>query len=193
MEEELLGLIYEKGFQYNEAGEFILASGKKSKFYVDCRKVTSLAKAKYLMSRIIYEKIAELQVDAIGGPEVGAIPIADAVSYASYLEGDEVKSFWIRKQAKGHGLKKWIEGDVTNGDRVVIVDDVITTGKSTIEALRRAREAGLVVVKVIALVDREEENGKQNLEAEGVSVEALFTVSDLMKAHGKESANRHGL
>ena len=183
MEKELLRLIYEKGFKFSEEATFKLASGKMSSYYIDCRVVTSLAKAKYLISHVMFKKIVDLNVAAIGGPEVGALPIADAVSYASYLHGKEIKSFWIRKEAKGHGLKKWIEGDVKKGDRVVIVDDVITTGKSTIDAMRRAREGGLIVVKAMVLVDREEEEGKQNIEREGVKVEALFTVSDLMRFH----------
>jgi orotate phosphoribosyltransferase len=183
MEKELLRLIYEKGFKFSEEATFKLASGKMSSYYIDCRVVTSLAKAKYLISQLMFKKIVDLNVAAIGGPEAGAIPIADAVSYASYLHGKEIKSFWIRKEAKGHGLKKWIEGDVKEGDRVVIVDDVITTGTSTIDAMRRAREGGLIVVKAMVLVDREEEEGKHNIEREGVKVEALFTVSDLMRFH----------
>ena len=183
MEQELLRLIYEKGFKFNEEATFKLASGKMSNYYIDCRVVTSLAKAKHLISQVMFKKIVDLNVAAIGGPEVGAIPIADAVSYASYLHGKEIKSFWIRKEAKGHGLKKWIEGDVKEGDKVVIVDDVITTGTSTIDAIKRAREGGLIVVKAMVLVDREEEEGKQNIEREGVTVEALFTVSNLMRFH----------
>jgi len=183
MEKELLRLIYEKGFKFSEEAPFKLASGKMSSYYIDCRVVTSLAKAKYLISQVMFKKIIDLNVAAIGGPEAGAIPIADAVSYASYLHGKEIQSFWIRKEAKGHGLKKWIEGDVKEGDRVVIVDDVITTGTSTIDAIRRAQEGGLIVVKAMVLVDREEEDGKQNIEREGVKVEALFTVSDLMRFH----------
>jgi len=185
MEKELLRLIYEKGFKFSEEATFKLASGKMSSYYIDCRVVTSLAKAKYLISQVMFKKIVDLDVAAIGGPETGAIPIADAVSYASYLHGKEIKSFWIRKEAKGHGLQKWIEGDVKEGDRVVIVDDVITTGTSTIDAMRRAREGGLIVVKAMVLVDREEERGKQNIEMGGVKVEALFTVSDLMRFHEK--------
>ena len=183
MEKELLRIIHEKGFKFSEEATFKLASGKMSKFYIDCRVVTSLAKAKYLISQIMFKKIADLNVTAIGGPEAGAIPIADSVSYASYLQGKEIKSFWIRKEAKGHGLKKWIEGDVHEGDSVVIVDDVITTGKSTIDAIKRAREGGLTVVKAMVLVDREEEEGKKNIENEGVEVEALFAVSDLIRFH----------
>jgi len=192
MEEELLELIHRKGFKYSEEKIFKLSSGKVSNFYVDCRVVNSSAKAKYLISYIIYRKIDNLHIDAIGGPATGAIPIADAVSYASYLEGKDIKSFWIRKTPKGHGLKKWIEGDVKSGDRVIIVDDVITTGKSTIEALQRSREAGLNVVKVIVLVDREEEEGRQNIEKEGVRVEALFTISDLMRIKEGREARGEG-
>jgi len=188
MEEALLSLLYEKGFQYSEEASFKLSSGKSSKFYIDCRVVTSHAKAKYLLSHLLYKRIAALAIDAIGGPETGAIPIADAVSYLSYLEGSEIKSFWIRKNPKGHGLKRWIEGDVKKGDRVVVVDDVITTGKSTIDALQRAREADLHVVKVMVLVDREEEAGKENIEKEGVAVEALFTIRDLMRMHNEVKA-----
>jgi orotate phosphoribosyltransferase len=183
MEKELLKMVCEKGFKFSEEASFKLASGKMSNYYVDCRVVTSLAKAKYLISEAMLKKISDLNVAAIGGPEAGAIPIADAVSYASYLHHKDIKSFWIRKEAKGHGLKKWIEGDVKEGDRVVIVDDVITTGKSTIDAIRRAREGGLVVVKAMVLVDREEDQGRQNIEKEGVPVEPLFTVSDLVRFH----------
>lgn len=183
MEKELLRLIYEKGFKFSEEPTFKLASGKMSSYYIDCRVVTSLAKAKHLISQVMLKKIVDLNVSAIGGPEAGAIPIADAVSYASYLDGKEIKSFWVRRESKGHGLKKWIEGDVKEGDRVVIVDDVITTGMSTVDAIKRAREGGLIVVKAMVLVDREEEQGKQNIEKEGVKVEALFTVSDLMRLH----------
>ena len=188
MEEELLEIIHEKGFKYSEEETFKLASGKLSKFYIDCRVVTSLAKAKYFISRIIFERITGLNAAGIGGPETGAIPIADSVSYASYLQGKEINSFWIRKEAKGHGLKKWVEGDIKAGDRVVIVDDVITTGKSTIDAIKRAREAGLDVVKVMVLVDREEEEGKQNIEKQGVEVEALFTIKDLMRVRERKTA-----
>ncbi|HEX8948501.1 MAG TPA: phosphoribosyltransferase family protein, partial [Dissulfurispiraceae bacterium] len=87
---------------------------------------------------------------------LGADPIADAVAYTSYLKDKPIQAFVVRKSAKSHGTMQWIEGNVKAGDRVVVVDDVITTGKSTIEAITRAREAGLEIVKVVALVDRQE-------------------------------------
>jgi orotate phosphoribosyltransferase len=183
VEETLLQLIYDHGFKYSEEASFKLASGKMSNFYIDCRVVTSLAKAKYLLSHLVYRKIENLDPAAIGGPAVGAVPIADAVSYLSFLMGKEIKSFWVRKEPKGHGLKKWIDGDVKAGDRVVIVDDVITTGGSTIEAIQRAREGGLEVAMVVVMVDRQEDEGKKRIESEGVKVEALFTIKDLMRLH----------
>nr|MBP7323479.1 orotate phosphoribosyltransferase [Deltaproteobacteria bacterium] len=181
MSDKLLRLIYDQGFRFSEEATFKLASGKMSNFYIDCRVVNSLAAGKYFVSQMVYDKIASLDIKAIGGPALGAIPIADAVSYLSFLVGKDVSSFWIRKEPKGHGLKKWIDGNVASGDRVVIVDDVITTGQSTIDALQRAREAGLEVVKVVVMVDRQEDNGRQNIEKEGVEVEALYTINDLMK------------
>jgi orotate phosphoribosyltransferase len=181
MSDELLELIYTKAFKYSDQPTFKLASGKMSNFYVDCRVVSSLARGKYFIAHMVYDKISHLNVSAIGGPALGAIPIADAVSYQSHLVGKDISSFWIRKEPKRHGLQKWIDGNVTSGDKVLIVDDVIPTGKSTIDALQRARDAGLNVLKVVVLVDRQEETGKQNIEKEGVAVEALYTIDDLMK------------
>ncbi len=181
MRDALLELIHDKAFRYSDEPLFKLASGKMSNFYVDCRVVSSLARGKYYVSHMIYDRISHLDIAAVGGPALGAIPIADAVSYLSHLVGKDISSFWIRKEPKGHGLQKWIDGNVEGGDRVVIVDDVITTGASTIEALHRARDAGLNVVKVIVLVDRQEENGRHNIEKLGVKVEALYTIQDLMQ------------
>ena len=181
MSDELLQLLYDKGFKYSDEPTFKLASGKMSNFYVDCRVVSSLARGKYYIGHMVYNRISDLDIAAIGGPALGAIPIADAVSYLSHLVGKDISSFWIRKEPKGHGLQKWIDGNVGSGERVVIVDDVITTGQSTINALLRAREAGLLVEKVVILVDRQEENGRQNIEKEGVTVEVLYTMEDLMR------------
>ena len=181
MSDELLQLIYDKAFKYSDEPTFKLASGKMSNFYVDCRVVSSLARGKYYIGHMVYDRISNLDIAAIGGPALGAIPIADAVSYLSHLVGKDISSFWIRKEPKGHGLQKWIDGNVSSGDSVVIVDDVITTGGSTIDALQRSREAGLNVEKIIVLLDRQEENGKQNIEKEGVVVEALYTIEDLMR------------
>jgi orotate phosphoribosyltransferase len=155
-----------------------------SNFYIDCRKVTHNAEGKYLIGNIIFQMIQGLQVDAVGGLTLGADPIASSVAYTAYLNKQMINSFVIRKEQKEHGLKKLIEGAVKDGDRVVIVDDVITTGGSTIRAIKSAREEKLEVVKVVALVDREE-GGKEEIEKYISSVEPVFTKTKLLAAYKK--------
>ncbi len=184
MLKELTDLILEKSLKVADEPIFELASGKKSNLYIDCRKTTKNARGAYLIGNIIYDKISKLDVDAIGGLTMGADPVADAVAYTSVLKGKLINSFSVRKKAKEHGLKRVIEGDVKNGDRVVIVDDVATTGQSTIEAIENARAGGLHVVKVIILVDRQE-GGRENILKHNVDFEAILTKQDLLDEYYK--------
>lgn len=179
MLKELTDLILEKSLKVADEPIFELASGKKSNLYIDCRKTTKNARGAYLIGNIIYDNISNLDVDAIGGLTMGADPVADAVAYTSVLKGKLINAFSVRKDAKKHGLKRIIEGDVNNGDRVVIVDDVATTGQSTIEAIENARAGGLHVVKVIILVDRQE-GGRENILKHDVDYEAILTKQDLL-------------
>jgi orotate phosphoribosyltransferase len=157
-----------------------LASGVLSPVYIDCRLALSYPEARQLVGRLIYDRVRSLDLDAVGGLLVGAYPIAIAVSDAAHsLSGKVIRAFGVRKEPKEHGLKKVIEGDVSRGQRFLIVDDVITSGKSTIEAIRKCRQEGLEVLKAIALIDRQEQDGRRNIEAEGVAFEALFTLDDL--------------
>ncbi len=178
----LLTLIIEKAFKYSDTPSFTLASGKMSTYYIDCRKVTHSAEGKVLIGKIMHEMIKALRIHAAGGLTMGADPIACALSYASFVQGSPVASFSIRKEPKGHGLKKQVEGDVREGDRVAIVEDVITTGGSTIKAIAAARNEGLDVVKVLALVDREE-GGRSEIQKLVDDIEVLFTTSDLIAAY----------
>jgi orotate phosphoribosyltransferase len=162
MRERLIRLIYERAFKYSKEPIFKLVSGKMSNYYFNCKTVTLSPEGMYLIGNIIFDMIQPLKVHAIGGLTLGADPIAYAVAYTSYLRGENIEAFVIRKTAKSHGTMQWIEGNIKEGDRVVIVDDVITTGKSTIEAITRAKEAGLNIVKVITLVDRQE-GGYENI------------------------------
>ncbi|NVM57946.1 MAG: orotate phosphoribosyltransferase, partial [Desulfobacterales bacterium] len=114
----------------------------------------------------------------------GADPVAMATAFASYLKGKPLKAFSIRKTQKGHGIVKWIEGDIKPGERVVIVEDVVTTGDSTIKAVERARAEGLDVVKVVVLVDRQE-GGVEAVKEHGGSAESILTIEDLMAVHRK--------
>lgn len=186
MKERLIRLLIEKAFKYSEEPIFKLVSGRVSNYYFNCKTVTLHPEGMYLIGNIIFDMIGKLPVDAIGGLTLGADPIADAAAYTSYLKGKPVEAFVVRKSAKSHGTMQWIEGNVKAGDKVVIVDDVITTGKSTMEAIARAREAGFKIVKVIALVDRQE-GGYENvvesvkdIKTEYPLVEAVVTRDEVM-------------
>ena len=149
MEEQLKRLLFETGAV--KTGEFILSSGKKSSFYIDCRKVTLHPQGAKLIGKIILEKIKGLKVDAIGGLTLGADPIISTVVALSDIPG-----FIVRKKEKEHGTKQKIEGLIAPGWKVVIVEDVATTGASALEAIQAAEAVGAKVVKVISVVDREE-------------------------------------
>jgi orotate phosphoribosyltransferase len=189
MKGRLIRLIYERAFKYSEEPIFKLVSGRMSNYYFNCKMVTLNPEGMYLIGNIIFDMIKDLNVKGIGGLTLGADPIADAVAYTSYLKEKPIEAFVVRKSAKSHGTMQWIEGDVKAGDKVVIVDDVITTGKSTIEAITRAKEAGLDIVKVIALVDRQE-GGYENImeqlkdiKGDYKLVEAVVTRDDVMRLY----------
>ena len=174
----LLELLIRDSFQYSETDVFKLASGKMSPYYINCKKTTYNAEAMNLIGEILFQKVFPLDVDGIGGLTLGADPIALAVSMISFQKGKPVNTFVIRKKPKEHGLKYSIEGNLEGIKRVVIVEDVITTGQSTIEAVTKAKEAGLEIVKVIALVDREE-GGKEEVLKSVSNFEALFTKTEI--------------
>lgn len=149
MKEELKKLLRETGAF--KTGEFTLSSGKKSNFYIDCRKVTLHPKGAKLIGKIILEKIKGIKVDAIGGLTLGADPITSAVVTLSDIPG-----FIVRKKEKEHGTKQKIEGLIEPGWNVVIVEDVATTGASALQAIEAVEAVGAKVVKVISVIDREE-------------------------------------
>jgi orotate phosphoribosyltransferase len=179
MKERLIELVLERAFKYSEEPVFKLVSGRMSNYYFNCKAVTLHPEGMHLIGNIIFEMIKDSGAKGIGGLTLGADPVADAVAYTSFLKGRPIEAFVVRKSAKSHGTKQWIEGNIRGGDKVVIVDDVITTGKSTIEAINKAKEAGLDVIKVIALVDRQE-GGRENIEALGHRVEAVITREEVM-------------
>lgn len=152
----LLELIKAKKAFRREA--VILASGKASDFYFDGKQITLDPEGLCLMAKLILRQLTPGEATSIGGPTLGADPIAAAVSVLSFQLGWQppLKAFIVRKQPKGHGLKKAIEGQLTAGESVVVVEDVITTGGSIKEAIDRIEEAGARVAKIICLLDREE-------------------------------------
>jgi len=177
----LLQLIREKSYQERPV---VLSSGKTSSFYFDGKQTTLNPEGAYLTGKLFYRKIKNfpLPVDAVGGMTLGADPIITGIAIVSFLEGDPLPSFIIRKEPKKHGTCRWIEGmaNVPRKAKVAIVEDVVTTGATTLQAISRAEEEGLQVVQVLALIDREE-GGSQHLSDKGYRLESLFTLADFKK------------
>jgi orotate phosphoribosyltransferase len=187
MKERLIEIILERSFKYSDNPPFTLVSGRKSNYYFNCKPTTLDPEGMNLIGELIFAMLADADVTAAGGLTLGADPIANALSVISFQKGKPIQSFIVRKDVKDHGTKSGIEGNVLPGDRVAILDDVITTGGSTITAIERARGAGLVVERVIALIDREEEGGRANIEAHITRVDAILTRTEIMSRYqGKE-------
>jgi len=195
----LLDLLRELSF---ERRQVVLASGRESDFYIDCKRTTLTAEGHALIGRLLLEKVRRIAppVRAVGGLTLGADPIASAVAMASFLERerwgepsmsggrergerapDPIDAFIVRKEPKGHGTGQWIEGrrTIPDGSRVVVIEDVVTTGGSAIKAIERCRAEALDPVACLALVDRLE-GGRDAIEAQGVPLDALFTRKDFL-------------
>jgi len=162
-------------------GDFTLASGRRSTLYVDARLTTMSPDGLALIGPTALDAIARAgwDVDAVGGLTLGADPVSYAIAYASALAGRPVRAFTVRKEAKQHGTGRLIEGPFRSGDRVVVVEDVITTGGSALRAVEAIRAAGGTVVGVLAVVDREE-GGREAIEGAGLPVVALARAADIV-------------
>ena len=147
MKQELIDILCRHSFKYTEEPSFKLVSGRLSSFYVNCKPTTLSARGMYLVGHLMFNEIKDSSVSAVGGLTFVADPIAVATAFASALEAQPVNAFSIRKSRKDHGIIRWMEGDVNPGQSVVIIDDVATTGGSTIKAIERAQSEGLEVVK----------------------------------------------
>ncbi|AEH24285.1 orotate phosphoribosyltransferase [Pyrococcus yayanosii] len=179
--ERLIDLIFEEGcIQF---GHFILTSGKESNYYIDVKKLITNPEALGLIAELIIQKAKELGLDfnKVAGPELGAVPIATAVALKS---GKPL--LIVRKKKKEHGTGKQIEGEVKPGDKVLLVEDVTTTGGSVLRAAEVLREAGAKIVGVFVVVDREE-GARENLEAKGLQLHPLILVSELFERRSKKS------
>ena len=183
MKERLKQLILQFAFQYSETPSFKLAHGGVSRFYFNCKRFTLDPEGQYLIGNLVFQAIRDLKPAGIGGLTLGADPVANAVAYTSWLEREPVQAFVVRKKQKDHGIVSLIEGKVKAGDRVVVVDDVITTGGSTLQAIAACRDAGMEVVKAVVLVDRQEMNGRENILKEVPEVEALVTRDEIMELY----------
>lgn len=184
MKEELIRLLCEKSFKYTPEPTFKLVSGRMSRFYVNCKPTILQPRGMYLVGHLMFDAISDLHPDGVGGLTFGADPIAMATAFASELKGAPINAFSIRKTKKDHGIAQWVEGDLAQGARVVVIDDVATTGGSTIKAVERAKENGLAVVRAVVLVDRQE-GGLDNIRKHVPDTLALITRDELMAAVGK--------
>lgn len=158
-------------------GEITLSSGATSQFYFDMWRTACDPEGSNLIADLVLEEIANDKVDYIGGLEVGAVPIVACVSQKSFQTDRPIPAFYVRKKPKDHGTRKAIEGQIAKGRRVVIVDDVTTSGGSALKAVEAAREFGCTVVKVITVVDRLE-GAAERFAAEGCPFVALLSADD---------------
>lgn len=149
--DRLKDLFRERALQF---GDFTLASGKKSSYYVNSKKVLFHAEAITLLGELLYDATKDLDFQAIGGLEVGAIPMAAAALTAFHRNGRHLEGFFVRKQAKEHGSKERLEGQVKAGDKVVVIDDVLTTGGSVVQAIEAVEALGASVLRVVCICDR---------------------------------------
>jgi len=176
-----LSILKEKSY---EKRKVVLSSGRESDFYIDCRQTTLHAEGALLTGRLFCAMLeAGERPEAVGGITLGADPIVTAVSLTSVLRGWPIPAFIIRKEPKKHGTAQWIEGtkNLKEGMRVAILEDVVTTGASTLKAIERAVLSGLVVTRVLCLVDRNE-GGADAVAGAGYRIEPMFLKEDVENA-----------
>lgn len=170
----LIALVRDKALKF---GDFTLASGKKAKYYLDGKQVTLDAAGARLIGEGILDLLSGDMPAAVGGMSIGADPITAAVVTLAGVRDLPLKGFMVRKEAKGHGTNRFIEGPVQSGDRVAIVEDVVTTGGSSILAIERCREFGLIVDRVVAIIDRME-GGREAFANLDIPFDSLLTIRD---------------
>lgn len=159
-------------------GSFVLSSGKTSNYYLDGRVITLTPEGAYLVASIMLEMAKGRNIDAIGGPTLGADPIVGAVAALAHLKNISIKTFIVRKAAKEHGMGKQVEGPALEaGSRVILVDDVATTGKALIEAKDALDKIGIIADTAFVIVDRKE-GAADNLAKAGLKLESIFSIVD---------------
>jgi orotate phosphoribosyltransferase len=174
-QKKLIELVHQHALQF---GDFTLASGKKASFYLDCRKLTLDGESANVIAKGMLEVLGDNLPDSVGGMTIGADPITAAVVTVAWQQQKNIKGFIVRKTAKEHGTKKMVEGPVVSGQTAVMLEDVVTTGGSSLRAIEHAREYGLEVDRLITIIDRGQETAKI-FDAVGVKFHALLTLADL--------------
>jgi orotate phosphoribosyltransferase len=175
LKEKLFNLLNQEALT---RGKFVLSSGKVSDYYLDGRVITLSPQGAYLVASIILDMLKGEILDAIGGPTLGADPIVGALAALSYINRQPIKTFIVRKQAKEHGRLQQVEGPaLKNGNRVILVDDVATSGKAILEAKQVLDKIGVIADKAIVIVDRNQ-GAVNNLAKVGVKLESIFKIAD---------------
>ncbi len=176
-EMQLLELLKTRSFKFKPGG-FRLASGGVSDYYIDGKMTQVFSEAAALIGEILYNRTKDLDIDGIGGLEVGAVPLTTAAVISYHLHGRKMEGFWVRDKEKTHGTRKLVEGNLKDGARVVILDDVITKGTSSVKAIKEVQAKGCEVVMVLTLVDRLQ-GAEELFRAEGVTnFQSVFTIRD---------------
>lgn len=176
LKERLLALLKKEAFK---KGNFILSSGKTSNYYLDGRIITLTPEGAYLVANIILQIIKGQDIDAVGGPTLGADPIVGALAAISYAQAQPMKTFIVRKAVKEHGTQRQVEGPLLKeGSRVILVDDVATTGKALIEAKEALEKIGVHARRAMVIVDRNE-GAKENLAKYNIELSSIFRIEEL--------------
>lgn len=171
----LIELVKQQALKF---GQFTLASGRQASFYLDCKQITLDAAGATLVGEGLLDLLGEPWPDAVGGMSIGADPIVGAMLAEAGRRGRKLRGFLVRKEPKGHGTGQYLEGPVKAGQRVVIVEDVVTTAGSSLRAAERAQQFGLEVTQVLAIIDRLE-GGREAVSAKGWPLKTLLTIRDL--------------
>ncbi len=178
LKKQLYDLIKKDAF-YKE--KVVLSSGKESTCYIDIRRISLQSKGNYLISNLLWESIQKQEFTAVGGPTLGADPIISGLSYHAYLKNEPINTFIVRKEQKKHGRTRLIEGPpLEKGAKVIIIDDVATSGKSLVTAIDKLNDYGITTIKAYAVIDREE-GATQALAKKDCLLESLFKLSEFTK------------
>lgn len=172
--QQLIDLFKERALKF---GDFTLASGKKASYYLDGKQITLHSQGLKLVSEGMLELLADFEYEAVGGMVIGADPIVGGILAVAAEKGQELNGFLVRKESKGHGTQKYVEGPVKPGMKVVIVEDVVTTGGSSLKAVDRVEEFGCEVVAVIGIIDRME-GGAASYAERNLAFRSLLTIED---------------
>lgn len=179
MKARLLELLRDRSF---ERKRVVLASGKESDFFIDCKQTALTAEGHALIGELFFELVKPMNVAAVAGVELGGCPLASAVALVSFQKGAPIDALYVRKAAKDHGSQRMIEGNtrLAKGARIAMLEDVVTTGGSTIRAMDVLRQAGYEIAGVVALVDRLE-GGREAIQENGVSLTVLYTRRNFIR------------